>query len=64
VNWLTAFGDATSQHDIDTVMCLFLPKAFWRDLVAFTWDKRPEAEIIPIAGFDNVGKRQEREDGK
>src|ERR1700747_3207784 len=37
-HWLTAFSDAASRHDIDAVMRLFLPEAFWRDLSAFTWN--------------------------
>ena len=36
--WLTAFEDALSQCDIDAATELFLPDAFWRDLVAFTWN--------------------------
>ncbi len=36
--WLAAVSDAMSRHDIDAVMRLFLPEAFWRDLVAFTWN--------------------------
>jgi putative flavoprotein involved in K+ transport len=36
--WLAAFDNALSHHDVDAAMRLFLPDAYWRDLVAFTWN--------------------------
>ncbi|HWA81320.1 MAG TPA: NAD(P)/FAD-dependent oxidoreductase [Acetobacteraceae bacterium] len=37
-SWLTAFDKALSRGDVDAVAELFLPDAFWRDFVAFTWN--------------------------
>ncbi|HUC17738.1 MAG TPA: NAD(P)/FAD-dependent oxidoreductase [Acetobacteraceae bacterium] len=36
--WLAAFDDALSRGDVDRTAELFLPDAFWRDFVAFTWN--------------------------
>jgi putative flavoprotein involved in K+ transport len=36
--WLAAFEEALSDCDVDAATRLFLPDAFWRDLVAFTWN--------------------------
>jgi putative flavoprotein involved in K+ transport len=36
--WLTAFDSALSRRDVEAAMRLFLPDAYWRDLVAFTWN--------------------------
>lgn len=36
--WLTAFDEALSHRDVNAAMSLFLPDAYWRDLVAFTWN--------------------------
>ncbi len=48
-DWLTAFSDATSQHDIRAATRLFVPDAFWRDLAAFTWN------IITVEGSRAIG---------
>ena len=37
-HWLTAFDGALSHRDVDAAVSLFLPDAYWRDLVAFTWN--------------------------
>lgn len=49
-DWLTAFSDATSRHDISAVIRLFVPDAFWRDLAAFTWN------IITVEGQDAISE--------
>jgi putative flavoprotein involved in K+ transport len=36
--WLATFDAAMSRCDVDAAMNLFLTDAFWRDLVAFTWN--------------------------
>ena len=36
--WLATFDAAMSRCDVDAAMNLFLADAFWRDLVAFTWN--------------------------
>ena len=36
--WLVAFTAALDQRNIDRVLDLFEPKAFWRDLATFTWN--------------------------
>jgi hypothetical protein len=36
--WLAAFAAALDQRNIDRVLDLFEPKAFWRDLATFTWN--------------------------
>src|SRR5260221_13227275 len=36
--WLSAFEGALLRRDVDAAMELFLPDAFWRDCVAFTWN--------------------------
>ena len=37
-SWLAAFDKALARNDIEAAVKLFLPDAFWRDLVAFTWN--------------------------
>jgi putative flavoprotein involved in K+ transport len=37
-SWLAAFDNALARSDIEAAVKLFLPDAFWRDLVAFTWN--------------------------
>jgi putative flavoprotein involved in K+ transport len=36
--WLATFDSAMSRCDVDAAMTLFLADAFWRDLIAFTWN--------------------------
>jgi putative flavoprotein involved in K+ transport len=38
--WLEQFGVALGQHDHAAAAALFTPGAWWRDLLAFTWDLR------------------------
>ena len=35
---LAALAEALARNDIDSALALFTPDAFWRDLVAFTWN--------------------------
>ena len=37
-DWLQKFGVALERGDINAAAGLFEPEAFWRDLVAFTWN--------------------------
>jgi len=36
--WLSAFESALAADDVDAASGLFVEDAFWRDIVAFTWD--------------------------
>ena len=36
--WLSLFNDALESQDREAVLNLFLPQAFWRDFLAFTWN--------------------------
>ncbi len=38
--WLTAFGAALEGRDVADIVSLFEEPAYWRDLVAFTWNIR------------------------
>jgi putative flavoprotein involved in K+ transport len=38
--WLGLFNAAAAAADIDALLILFHPDAFWRDLLAFTWNVR------------------------
>jgi putative flavoprotein involved in K+ transport len=38
--WLGLFAAATAAADVDALLRLFHPDAFWRDLLAFTWNLR------------------------
>jgi putative flavoprotein involved in K+ transport len=36
--WLSAFANALSRGDLDNLQEQFLPDAYWRDILAFTWN--------------------------
>ncbi|WP_027583214.1 NAD(P)/FAD-dependent oxidoreductase [Bradyrhizobium sp. Ai1a-2] len=38
--WLGFFNVAVAAKDIDALLILFHPDAFWRDMLAFTWNVR------------------------
>ncbi|MBO4225160.1 NAD(P)/FAD-dependent oxidoreductase [Bradyrhizobium neotropicale] len=38
--WLGFFNVAVAAKDVDALLILFHPDAFWRDLLAFTWNVR------------------------
>jgi putative flavoprotein involved in K+ transport len=37
-DWISAFGAALERNDAEAAAALFEDKAYWRDLVAFTWN--------------------------
>ena len=37
-SWLASFEQAIARSDFDSVTSLFHPDAYWRDILAFTWD--------------------------
>jgi putative flavoprotein involved in K+ transport len=39
-DWLDAFGAALERRDAPAAVALLMPDAWWRDLLAFTWDLR------------------------
>ena len=47
--WVSRFASALSYCDIETILELFLPDAYWRDLLAFTWNVHT-AEGRPAIG--------------
>jgi putative flavoprotein involved in K+ transport len=38
--WLGLFNAAAAAADVDALLILFHPDAFWRDMLAFTWNLR------------------------
>ena len=48
--WLNAFDSALSSHDIEACAALFHPDAYWRDLVAFSWN------IVTAEGRDAIAR--------
>ncbi len=46
--WLARFNDALAAGDVDAVVDAFEPAAFWRDLVALTWN------ITTAEGSDEI----------
>lgn len=36
--WLSEFGTALAQRDIDSAASLFAQESYWRDLVSFSWN--------------------------
>ncbi|KIY68034.1 FAD/NAD(P)-binding domain-containing protein [Cylindrobasidium torrendii FP15055 ss-10] len=55
--WLSSFTQALSAGDTESVTALFVEGAYWRDLLALTWDFRTFVGIEKIAHFvkDRVG---------
>ncbi|CAL1697215.1 unnamed protein product [Somion occarium] len=39
-DWLDSFSKAVKANDVDGVLALFHPDAWWRDIFALTWDLR------------------------
>ena len=37
-DWLSTFGSALAQSNIDSALALFNEECYWRDLVSFTWN--------------------------
>ena len=46
--WLADFSTALERADIDAAVALFEPDAYWRDLVAFTWNIRTQEGLPAI----------------
>ena len=46
--FLSKFEDALAAQDVDTVVKMFAPQCYWRDLVAFTWN------LKTVEGRDEV----------
>ena len=46
--WLADFSTALERRDIDAAVALFEPDAYWRDLVAFTWNIRTQEGPLAI----------------
>jgi putative flavoprotein involved in K+ transport len=42
VGWLSTFEAALARNDVEAAVAMFEPDAFWRDLVAFTWNIRTQ----------------------
>jgi len=49
--WFTAFTTAASSFDIQALSALFVPDAFWRDILALTWDFRTFSGLPAITRF-------------
>ena len=49
--WLGSFAEALASGDSQTVLALFGPECFWRDLVAFTWNLSTEEGPAAIAAM-------------
>jgi hypothetical protein len=49
--WFTAFSTALSTNNTHSLSTLFVPDAFWRDLLALTWDFRTFSGLPSISQF-------------
>jgi hypothetical protein len=49
--WFTAFSAALSTSNTQSLSALFVPDAFWRDLLALTWDFRTFSGLPSISQF-------------
>ena len=47
-DWLASFETALRERDVQAAASLFATDAFWRDLVAFTWN------LTTVEGRDGV----------
>ncbi|KAH9484751.1 Indole-3-pyruvate monooxygenase YUCCA1 [Psilocybe cubensis] len=50
-DWLSSFLQAAIAGNVDAVVSLLLPDAFWRDMLALTWDMRTFSGKERIAQF-------------
>ena len=46
--WLEQFAAALSRRDAAGAAALFGPEAYWRDLIAFTWNIRTFENVAAI----------------
>ncbi|KAI0074817.1 FAD/NAD(P)-binding domain-containing protein [Panus rudis PR-1116 ss-1] len=49
--WLSAFSSAVESKDIPSILNLFHPEVWWRDIFALTWDLRTFQGIPSIKTF-------------
>ncbi|KAH9484720.1 Indole-3-pyruvate monooxygenase YUCCA1 [Psilocybe cubensis] len=56
-DWLASFSAAATQGDVDAIISLLLPDAFWRDMLALTWNLRTFSGKQKISKFltDRLG---------
>ncbi len=70
--WLSEFGEALTNRDVDRVAGMFADESYWRDLVAFTWNiktvegpieiadmLRAQLDAVDPSGFELVGEATE-----
>jgi hypothetical protein len=49
--WFSAFSTALSTSNTQSLSTLFIPDAFWRDMLALTWDFRTFSGLPSISQF-------------
>ncbi|KAF8069230.1 hypothetical protein FPV67DRAFT_1669244 [Lyophyllum atratum] len=49
--WFKAFAQSAEASDAQALAALFVPDAFWRDMLALTWDFRTFAGVPKITQF-------------
>jgi hypothetical protein len=49
--WFSGFVDAIASNNSQTLPSLFVPDAFWRDILALTWDFRTFSGLPAITEF-------------
>ena len=49
--WLSAFGKALEQRNVEAAAALFATECYWRDLVAFTWNIKTRRRARRIAAM-------------
>ncbi|KAI0314545.1 hypothetical protein OF83DRAFT_1165187 [Amylostereum chailletii] len=50
-DWLVAFATHAAAADVPALLSLFLPDAFWRDMLSLTWDFRTFYGAARLATF-------------
>jgi hypothetical protein len=51
IQWFTGFSDAITSSDTQALSSLFITDAFWRDILALTWDFRTFSGLPAITRF-------------
>ena len=69
-SWLEQFGQIIEANDVDGAVALFIDDAFWRDMLALTWEfrtfegttliKRFLADRLPISQVSQIKLKPER----
>jgi putative flavoprotein involved in K+ transport len=62
-SWLADFAAALARNDVDAAVELFEPEAFWRDLVAFTWNIKTQEGAEAIRAMLNARLADTRPSG-